>query len=125
MKRKVSLYSMALLYMVAGSNHFIHPAFYIGIMPSYIPCHAQLVALSGILEIVFGILVLFKKTRAFAFWCIVLMLIAFLPVHIQMLIDNCYPGSLLFWIAALRLPLQYVLIRWAYKLRHVVLQQRL
>lgn len=110
---------MILLYIIAGINHFINPEFYIGVMPFYIPFHKELVFLSGILEIIFGLLLIFEKTRPLACWCIILMLIAFLPVHIQMVIDNTDPTNFIFWISWLRLPLQWILIRWAYKMRRV------
>lgn len=106
---------MSLLYIAAGINHFVHPAFYIDIMPPYFPEPALWVDISGVCEILFGILFLFQKARAFASWAIVMMLIVFLTVHIQMLMDNTNPKTLMFWISWLRLPLQYVLIRWAYK----------
>jgi uncharacterized membrane protein len=119
MKKKFSLFAMCLLYIVAGINHFIHPAFYIDIMPPYFPKPAFWVAISGVCEILFGLLLLFQKTRAFASWAIVQMLIVFLTVHIQMVMDNTNPRTLIFWISWLRLPLQYILIRWAYKMRRV------
>lgn len=119
MKRKISLGAMVLLYIGAGVNHFINPDFYISVMPYYIPFHKEMVLLSGILEVILGLLLLFEKTRFLASWCIVFMLIAFLPVHIQMIIDHTDPSTLIFWISWIRIPLQWILMRWAYKMRKV------
>ena len=106
---------MSLLYIVAGINHFIHPLFYVKIMPAYFPMPLQLVYISGICEILLGVLVLFQKTRKIAGWLIIAMLVAFLPVHIQMLIDNYVKGGIIFWISVVRLPLQFALIYWAFR----------
>jgi len=117
MKRKISLVAMSILYIGAGINHFIQAAFYLKIMPWYFPYSLQLVYLSGVAEIVLGALFLFQKTRLVAAWLIIVMLIAFLTVHVQMIIDNYKDMGITFWISILRLPLQFLLIRWAYILR--------
>lgn len=116
MKSKVSLIIMALLYVLAGINHFVHPNFYLGSMPHYLPFPLQLIYISGVIEINLGILLLPQKTRKLSAWLIILMLIVFLSFHIQMIVD-AYPNQgWSFWIAVIRLPLQFVLINWAYKL---------
>ena len=104
---------MSMLYVAAGINHFIQPLFYINIMPYYFPIPLELVYISGVCEIIFGVLILFKKTRITACYLIVAMLIAFLPIHIQMIIDNYESLGFMFWISIIRFPLQYVLIKWA------------
>jgi len=103
-------------YIAAGINHFRIPAFYTGIMPHYLPCPAILNALAGICEIAFGLLLVFKPTRKFAAWGIVLMLIAFLPVHINMLGGHTELNGtkvLPIW-AWVRVFFQPVLIAWAW-----------
>ncbi len=107
---------MSLLYLAAGINHFLNPLFYLKIMPLYFPIPLELVYISGMCEMVFGILILFQKTRKVACWLIIAMLIAFLPVHIQMLIDNYSKGGVILWISIIRLPLQLVLIVWALRI---------
>jgi uncharacterized membrane protein len=44
-------YLLAAFFGLAGFNHFINPAFYLKIMPPYLPWHLPLVYLSGFLEI--------------------------------------------------------------------------
>ncbi len=112
-KKRISFLLMSLLYVAAGVNHFIQPVFYVNIIPHYFPIPLELVYISGVCEIAFGVLVLFKKTRKTASWLIIAMLIAFLPVHLQMVIDNYSLLGLMFWISVIRIPLQYVLIKWA------------
>ncbi len=115
MKKKISLVLMAMLYIVAGLNHFRNPGFYLKIMPHYIPAHEQIVFWTGVLEILLGGMLFLTKTRKISSVLIILMLIAFLPLHIQMIIDSYTAMDKIFIISMIRLPLQFVLIRWAYK----------
>jgi len=111
---KLLLYLMAVLYVFAGINHFINPKTYVRIMPRFLPWHLQLVYLSGVLEIVFGIMLLFSSTRVMAAWLIILLLIVIFPANIQMAVDYYHLKKSHFWITMLRLPLQFVLIWWAW-----------
>lgn len=99
----------------AGAYHFLNPQFYEKIMPPYLPYQQFLIYLSGALEIVFGVLLLSSKFRVFAAWGIVFLLIAVFPANIHMALNaERYPDIhpvLLY----LRLPLQFVLIAWAYR----------
>ncbi len=114
--KKISLVLLVIGYIAAGMNHFRVPAFYIGIIPHYLPYPVILNTLAGICEIAFGLMLIFKPTRKIAAWGIVLMLIAFLPVHIAMLgghteVSGKSVTPLLAWA---RLFLQPVLIAWAW-----------
>jgi len=104
---------MATLYVLAGINHFFNPAFYEGIMPAYIGYHTPLIYISGACEIILGLLLLPYYTRKIAAILIIIMLVIFLWLHIQMLIDYCKTNDKHLWIAIVRLPLQFVLIWWA------------
>ena len=82
-------------------------------MPKFLPAHDLLIYLSGIAEILLGIGILFPQTRNLALWGIIAMLLVFLLVHINML----FPANSLgisAWILWLRLPIQFLLIYWAY-----------
>lgn len=107
---------MVILYVGAGINHFMHPDFYISIMPPYIPMHATMVAVSGVAEVVLGLLLISAQTRKWAAILITLMLIVFTPVHIFMLeqaykVTNYRVSILNAWI---RLLLQPLLILWVW-----------
>ena len=105
---------MAILYVLAGINHFIHPEGYMKIMPPWLDNHAFLVAISGVIEIVLGLLLLPNLTRRFAVWGIIALLIAVFPANIQMALDYYDTHDPNLWIAILRLPIQILLIWWAY-----------
>ena len=105
---------MAVFYLFSGVNHFRDTAFYLNIMPPYIPAHGAAVALSGVAEVLLGALLLWRRSRQLAAWGIIAMLIAFLPVHLHMLMhSSLYPEVpvLFLW---LRFPMQAVLVLWAY-----------
>ncbi len=108
---------MVLGYLIAGVNHFIHPQGYISIIPSYLPAPVMLNYLAGFFEVLFALMLIRPQTRKVASYGIILMLIAFLPVHITMLVHSPLKvGSLLVTpaIAWVRLALQPVLMLWAW-----------
>lgn len=105
---------LGLLFVVAGVNHFVQPGFYVSIMPPYLPWHLALVYLSGIAETVLGTLLLVPRFQGAAAWGLVGLLIAVFPANVHMavhadLFPSLHPAML--WV---RLPLQAVLIAWAY-----------
>ena len=108
------LYVMLFLYVAAGINHFLNTNGYVSIMPHYLPDKVTLVYISGAFEILFGLLLIPPKSRKIAAWGIIFLLIAVFPANIQMAIDYHKNDNLYFWIALLRLPLQLILIRWAW-----------
>ena len=105
---------MVLLYVATGINHFICPEFYLKIMPCYIPFHWFFVFVSGVCEIVFALLLIPCKTRKKAAWLIISMLIVFFVIHIQMVIDCWDKDGVMFWVTIIRMPIQFVLIWWAW-----------
>ncbi|UII24174.1 DoxX family protein [Fulvivirga ligni] len=104
---------MASLYCIAGVLHFIKPKMYRGIIPPYFPSKQLLVYLSGVAEIVLGAGLFFEATRSISAWGIILMLLAFMPVHIYMLRSDKF-AHLPQWLLWLRLPIQLILMYWAY-----------
>jgi uncharacterized membrane protein len=112
--KKIFLYIMILFYAGAGVNHFVHPSFYLQIMPAWLPWHSQLVFISGVAEVVCALLLLFAKTRRIGAWAVIALLIAVFPANIQMLIDYVKTGNPMTWVAIVRLPIQLLLIWWAF-----------
>lgn len=107
-------YLLCVFYVLAGMNHFIHPNFYLNIMPPWLPWHHFLVYLSGIFEIGLGCLILVPSLTRIAAWGLIALLIAVFPANIHMAINpQLYPeiSPLALW---LRLPLQAVFLAWAY-----------
>ena len=112
--KKISLYVMAGLYVLAGANHFFNPLFYKKIMPPWLPWHYPFIYLSGVCEMVLGLLLLSAQTRKLAAWGIIILLIAVFPANMQMLLNYREEQHPNWWVTGLRLPLQLVLSWWAY-----------
>lgn len=116
--KKISLILLVIGYLVAGINHFRAPETYYNIIPSYMPFPVLLNILSGGFEILFALLLIRPKTRKVASYGIILMLIAFIPVHTKMVADAPFQlGTLTVTplIAWVRLVvLQPLLILWAW-----------
>ncbi|MCF2487878.1 MauE/DoxX family redox-associated membrane protein [Dyadobacter sp. CY347] len=108
------LYIMAALYIFTGTMHFLRPKGFMQIMPKFVPWHYQLVLVSGICEIAFALLLLFPATRPIGAWLIIILLVAVFPANIQMAITFYQKQNPYLWLAILRLPLQFVLIWWAW-----------
>ena len=84
------------------------------IMPRYLPAHKTLVYLSGFIEIFLGIAVCIPATKNLAIWGIMMLLAVFLLVHFYMLSSKKAAAGLPQWALWVRLPLQFVLMYWAY-----------
>ena len=105
---------MGLFYIQIGIKHFTNVDWFIQIMPPYMPFHKEFVYLSGILEIVFGVMLLFEKTRFLAGWGLILLLIAVFPANIYLAQTNGAAMGTSAIIAWGRLPFQGVFIALAY-----------
>ena len=114
-------YLMGLLYISAGVTHFRAPELYARIVPPQFPQPIALVYLSGAAEIVLGAGVLFRRTRRHSAWGLVALLLAVFPANVhmatnglaaEMVLDRARRTTQL--IAWIRLPLQAILIRWAW-----------
>lgn len=115
LRKRVSLYVMSTIYVVAGILHFVRPDTYNRIIPAWLPYSMALVYISGVVEIAGGLMLLSKVTRRFGAWLIILLLIAVFPANVQMSINYYNDHHPFFWLTIVRLPLQFVLIWWAWK----------
>jgi uncharacterized membrane protein len=103
----------AALFIGVGISHFLTPNFFLRIMPPYLPYPRALVLVSGVFEVALGILLLVPRTSHLAAWGLIALLIAVFPANLYM-----YQHSEQFRVSPtlllLRLPLQGLLILWAY-----------
>jgi uncharacterized membrane protein len=113
--KSVALFLLGVFFIAAGTNHFVHPGFYLRIVPGYLPDHALLVALSGVCECLGGIGVLIPRTRRLAGIGLIALLIAVFPANVQMAqhpeLYADVGSALAFYI---RLPLQLAVIAWVW-----------
>jgi uncharacterized membrane protein len=100
-------------YLLAGVNHFIHPEFYVPLMPEWIPQPNLLHLLAGAFEIVFGLGLLWQKTRALSAVGLMGLLVAFIPVHLVFVLKgSCLPDGLCVpaWLGWVRLVVVHPLL---------------
>jgi uncharacterized membrane protein len=116
------VYLMGAFYVFAGISHFTQPGFFRQIVPPALPAPDLLVVLSGVAEIVLGALVVVPATRRMAAWGIIVLLIAVWPANFYqalynpMLVDPpAWMGQLTQTALWIRLPLQLVLMYWAWR----------
>ncbi|PJJ48370.1 DoxX family protein [Hymenobacter chitinivorans] len=113
--RTLSRYILAVLFIGAGVLHFLKPEPYVRIMPPYLPWPSGLVLVSGIAEVLLGILLLPRATRRGAAWGLILLLIAVFPANVYMAQTSGAGLGVAPWLAWARLPLQAVLIWWVWQ----------
>lgn len=111
--KTVCRYILGIFFIGAGVMHFARPEFYLNIMPPYLPLHLELVYLSGAFEMALGAMLLVRRWAPIAGWGLMLLLIAVFPANIYVYQhQELVPASPLMHL--LRLPLQAVLILWAF-----------
>jgi uncharacterized membrane protein len=79
---------MSLLYVIVGIKHFTNTDFFVNIVPPIINCKEEVVLVSGLIEVILGILLLFNQTRKLAAWGIILLLIAVFPANIYLYLSE-------------------------------------
>jgi uncharacterized membrane protein len=111
---------LALFMVGAGVMHFVRPAFYVALMPPFLPAPLALVYLSGVAEIAFGVALMIPRCTRWAAWGIVATLIAVYPANLYHafqggLSDPALPAAMANPVTAwARLPVQLVFLAWAW-----------
>jgi uncharacterized membrane protein len=110
----VGLVAQSLFYLAGGVNHFVHSQAYVAIMPPHYSHPLGWVKFTGAAEIAGAVGLLIPETRSAAAWGIIAMLVGYYDVHIYMVTHADRFATLPLWALYARLPLQLVLIAWAY-----------
>ena len=105
---------MGVFYALAGLNHFLKPALYERMMPAWVPAHKAMVLLSGVAEVALGLGLIWPVTRPWAAWGVIALLIAVFPANITMFRNPASWPRIPRWALLLRLPVQGLLIFWAW-----------
>lgn len=119
MLKKISIIVFVGFYAVAGINHFIHPEPYLKVIPEWLGNASLLNTLAGAVEILVALLALFIKTRKYAGYITIAMLLAFIISHVYFIqIGHCAGDICLDpWIGWVRLVVIHpLLIYWAYRI---------
>jgi uncharacterized membrane protein len=113
---------LAAFFTLTGTLHFLRPHEYEAIVPPQLPKHKEIVAISGVAEIVGALAVIPPRSRTFARWWLVGLLIAVFPANVYMAVRpdevakrgvaaDRIPRCLL-WA---RLPLQPLMAIWVWR----------
>ena len=111
--KAVGKWTFAALFLAGGIGHFAATDVYLSIMPPYLPYPRALVLASGVFEILLALLLLVPRTARLAAWGLIALLVAVFPSNLFMAQhpDRFALPPPLLW---LRLPLQGLLILWAW-----------
>ena len=109
----------SIFYVLVGIKHFIDPNFFLAIVPPYLPYHLELVYISGLFEILFGVMILFPKYRYWGSVGLIILLIAVFPANIYLFMSEEAQRAIEITqeIATWRLPVQGIFILVAYWIR--------
>jgi uncharacterized membrane protein len=106
---------LGLFFLGAGIMHFVKPRAYEATVPDALPAHREIVAISGVAEILGGLAVLPARTARPAGCWLIALLVAVFPANVNMAVNaerfRRVPEALL-W---LRLPVQALLIAWVWR----------
>jgi uncharacterized membrane protein len=115
--KSVLRYVLAFAMMFVGVSHFTNPEPFVRIVPAALPSPLTLVYVSGFFEFLGGAGLLVARVRRAAAWGLVALYVAVFPANVNMALnhislspDHPIPTFAL-W---LRLPLQAVLVAWAW-----------
>jgi uncharacterized membrane protein len=104
---------LSVVFITAGTLHFLRPETYEQIIPGYLPAHRELVLVSGAAEIAGGLGIAFSQTRRAAGVWLVALLVAVFPANVNMTLHPEQFRSIAPALLWARLPLQGLLIWWA------------
>jgi len=103
----------------AGIQHFVKPDFFTPFVPEFLPLKTTIVYVSGIAEILVGLLLLIKKYAKIGAIGILILLFLFLPIHVwDVFAETPVIGSRK--AALIRLSIQFLLIFIVWKIKENV-----
>jgi uncharacterized membrane protein len=106
----------ALFMIYAGVQHLVKPDFYIPFVPSFLPYTTAIIYLSGIVEILLGIMLIITKYAKYGASGILVLMLIFLPIHVWDVFSNT-PAIGSPQTALIRLPVQFLFIALAWKIK--------
>ncbi len=110
----ITIIIMAYFYISVGIKHFTEPEWFLQIYPPFLPFGLAAVYISGFFEVLFGIMLLIPKTRYYAGWGLIALLIAVFPANIYLAYTNGAAMDISAAVAWGRLPFQALFIGLAY-----------
>ena len=110
----LSIYIMGIFYIMAGIKHFQDPGWFVQIIPPILPYKYVLVYISGLFEVLLGVLLMIPNFQSSAAKGLIILLICVYPANIYLAQTNGAALGISPFIAWGRLPFQFVFIGLAY-----------
>lgn len=105
---------LVLIYLVAGVAHLLRPAFFLAIMPPWVPMPALVIAVTGVCEILGAIGLMLPRWRWWAGVMLAAYAVAVFPANLHHAFGDVAAGAALGWgYHAPRLLFQPVFVWWA------------
>ncbi len=101
--------------MAAGTAHFFKVASYVKIVPPWAPFPEAVVLVSGGICALLGGALLVPRVSRLAAWGVIGYLVVVFPANVHMALNPGIFPDIPTWVLWVRLPLQGVLIWWAYR----------
>ena len=114
MVKILSIYIMGLFYIIVGIKHFQDPGWFVQIIPPIFPYKYALVYISGLFEVLLGVLLMIPNFQSSAAKGLIILLICVYPANIYLAQTNGGALGISPFIAWGRLPFQFVFIALAY-----------
>lgn len=107
---------LTLVFLFTGAGHFFTPEPMAQMIPPLFPYRIEIIYITGLVELLAGLLLLPQSTRYYAGLFVIGMLAAFLPFNIYAAIDRVPMGGHAWGPVYLlvRVPLQIVFAVWCY-----------
>jgi uncharacterized membrane protein len=111
---------LAGFFTVAGAMHFVIPRSYEAMMPPALPRHRESVIVSGLAEIAGAAAIVPSRSRRFARWWLLALLVAVFPANVHMAVNPEQVRGLDLdrvprWALWARLPLQPLAMLWVWR----------
>ncbi|MCF4099517.1 DoxX family protein [Maritalea mediterranea] len=120
---------IALFLVMTASAHFTDPLAMAAMLPGFVPFRAELVVLTGFLELGLAALLLYPPMAYRAGWAIIIMLMGFLPANIYAALNHVDFGGAAIGPAYLlvRVPFQLLIVGFVYwaclRVQHVSVRE--
>lgn len=112
--KRIALLLLAAFFVFAGVSHFTNEAFFVRIVPPWLPYPLLMVRLSGVAEIAGGAGVLIPGLRRVAGFGLLALLVAVYPANVEMALHpERFPDTSPAFLYA-RLPFQLLLAAWTW-----------
>lgn len=88
MFRYAGLAVVFLWFFLGGIGHFANTDFFVAIVPPWVPFPLAAVYVSGVIEIVLAVLIVWPRSRPLAGWGLIALTIAVTPANIHMYLNH-------------------------------------